>query len=471
MHAFSFLLIVSTFLNLFINKSSKKILIVQTAITIFVCSFINVGYFIESELISVDYYQGAIILNFVVVVLCKGHKLVISKWGLYYVAGLLISVILLILVPSTSANVTGLSEPRFEYYMTGQLAFSHPVFSKFTVFYLIISICLAYIVDVIGHSFTREDWIRTLGIVEKLGKTLLIIVCFEIITKYVLRSNMYFSFIVGVFGEGTSTYLTLVSRGPFYILQGLTREASHFAYGMMLLVILLFTTGKIEERKSAVWITIALLALVLSGAFSMVLYVTFLTAYYVVVVAYYNKKDRTPRKRMEKFILISIIAFTLIGIVGIALIRLNEYIATRMNETLEVIYGLGENDVGYYSMLHYVTSSQSRLYSLYFTFMEWIKRPLFGLGIGTTFCYSSTMLTLAETGLATSVLMWLFFMSIMKKYCINVTPCKISLALWVGCNVLAGMQLRLTVTADVLIVMGCCIALFSFNRNQSIQSC
>lgn len=471
MHAFSVLLIISTFLNLFVNKSSKKILIVQTAITIFVCSFVNVGYFIESELISVDYYQGAIILNFIVVVLCKGHRIVISKWGLFYIAGLLISVMLLILTPSTSANVTGLSNPRFEYYMTGQLAFSHPVFSKFTVFYLMISICLAYIVDAIGHSFTREDWIRTLGIVEKLGKTLLIIVCFEIITKYILRSGMYFSFIVGVFGEGTSTYLTLVSRGPFYVLQGLTREASHFAYGMMLLAIVLFTTGKIEKRKNTVWIIMTLLALVLSGAFSMLLYVAFLTAYYVVVVAYYNKRDRIPRKRAAKFILISIIAFTLIGIAGIALIRSNEYIATRMDETLEVIHGLGENDVDYYSKLHYVTSSQSRLYSLYFTFMEWIKRPLIGLGMGTTFCYSGTMLTLAETGLVTSVFMWLFFTSIMKKYCIKATPCKIFLAFWVGCNVLSGMQLRLTVAADVLIVMGCCIALFSFNRNQSIQSC
>ncbi len=470
MHAFSLLLIISTFLNFFVNKSSKKILIVQTAITIFVCSFVNVGYFIESELISVDYYQGAIILNFIVVVLCKGHRIVISKWGLFYIAGLLISVMLLILTPSTSANVTGLSNPRFEYYMTGQLAFSHPIFSKFTVFYLMISICLAYIVDAIGHSFTREDWIRTLGIVEKLGKTLLIIVCFEIITKYILRSGMYFSFIIGVFGEGTSTYLTLVSRGPFYVLQGLTREASHFAYGMMLLAIVLFTTGKIEKRKNTVWIIMTLLALVLSGAFSMLLYVAFLTAYYVVVVAYYNKRDRISRKRAAKFILISIIAFTLIGVAGIALIRSNEYIATRMDETLEVIHGLGENDVGYYSKLHYVTSSQSRLYSLYFTFMEWIKRPLIGLGIGTTFCYSGTMLTLAETGLVTSVFMWLFFMSIMKKYC-KATPCKIFLAFWVGCNVLSGMQLRLTVAADVLIVMGCCIALFSFNRNQSIQSC
>lgn len=464
MYAFSLLVIAGTVLNLCFNKAKKKALIVQTGITIFICSFVNVGYFFESELINVDYYQGAIILNFIVAVLSKRHRSVVTKSCFRYIACLLVSVVLLIVIPSTSANVTGLSVPRFEYYMTGQLPFSHPIFSKFSVFYLIIAICMAFIVDTIGQSFTREDWIQTLRIVAKLGKVLLVIVCFEIVVKYILGSNMYSSFIVGVFGEGTSTYLTLVSRGSFRMLQGLTREASHFAYGMMLLVILLFTDGKIEVRKNAVWISIAILALVLSGAFSMILSIAFLASYYLVVATYYNSnREGGLSKKAAVFALNLAIVLFLVGTAGVVLIQTNDYIASRLYEVFEVIGGLGKNGVGYYSTLSHVTSSQTRLFSLYYTFREWLKRPLFGLGLGTTFCYSNTVLTLAETGLVTAVSMWLFFINVMKKYCVNLTPCKISLALWILCNFLSGIQSRLIVAADVLIVIGCCIVLFSYD--------
>lgn len=471
MHAFSFIIIIATFLNLLFNKNKKSVLIMQTAITVFVCTFVNVGYFFESELINIDYYQGAILLNFLVAIMCRSHKLTVSKSCFRYLVCLLVSFILLIVAPSSTANVTGLSVPRFEYYMTGQLPFSHPVFSKFSVFYLIIAICLAVVIDIIGRSFNREDWIHTMVIVARLGKGLLIIVCLEIILKYILSSNLYASFIVGIFGEGTSTYLTIVSRGSFRMLQGLTREASHFAYGMMLLSMLLFTTEKIDAKKNTGWIIISIVALVLSGAFSMVLCIAFLAAYYLVAVTYYNKDGKkVSGKRVAFFVLCSSIIITVLGIVGMALAQSNEYIASRLLEAFDVISGLGKNDVGYYSTLSHVTSSQSRLYSTYFTIKEWLKRPLFGLGIGTTFCYSNTVLTLAETGFVTVVSMWFYLMKYMEKHCVNIEPCRLSLLLWYGCNVLSGIQSRLTVASDVLIIVGCCIALFGVENNSKTIS-
>lgn len=466
MYAFSLVVIIATFLNLFLNKRKRTVLIFQTAITVFVCTFINVGYFIESDLINIDYYQGAIILNFLVAILCRNSKLTISKSCFRYVVCLLISFLLLFAVPSTTANVTGLLIPRFEYYMTGQIPFSHPVFSKFAIFYLIIAACLAFVIDTIGKLFTREDWIHTMMIIAKLGKALLIVVCIEIVLKYVLNSNLYSTFIIKVFGEGTSTYLTLVSRGSFRMLQGLTREASHFAYGMMLLTILLFTTEKFSSKKNTAWIIISLTALVLSGAFSMMLCIIFLAAYYLIEITYYSKTDnQIYKKRIAVVVLCSSILITVLGIVGMVLIQNNEYIANRFIEAIDVISNLGKNGVDYYSTLSHVTSSQSRLYSTYFTLKEWLKRPIFGLGPGTTFCYSNTVLTLAETGLATGISMWLFLMRNMEKHCSNIIPCRFSLLLWVGSNILSGIQPRLTVASDVLIIMGCCIALFGIKND------
>lgn len=471
MYAFSLVIVIGTFLNLFYNKGKRNVLTVQTAMTVFVCTFINVGYFIESDLINIDYYQGAIILNFLVAVLCRNSKLTISKSCFRYVICLLISFLLLFVVPSTTANVIDLSIPRFEYYMTGQIPFSHPMFSKFSIFYLIIAVCLAFVIDTIGKLFTREDWIRTMALIAKWGKVLLIIVCIEIVLKYVLDSNLYSTFIIKVFGKGTSTYLELVSRGSFRVLQGLTREASHFAYSMMLLTILLFATEKISEKKNTIWIIISLTALVLSGAFSMVLCVAFLAAYYLIAITYYGKMDnRISRKKTAVVVLFSSILIAILGIVGMVLIQRNEYIANRFMEALDIISNLGKNGVDYYSTLSHVTSSQSRLYSTYFTLKEWLKRPIFGLGPGTTFCYSNTVLTLAETGLATGISMWQFFMKHMEKHCSNTMPCRLSLLLWVGSNILSGIQPRLTVAFDILIIVGCCIVLFGLENDSNMLS-
>lgn len=471
MYAFSLVIVIGTFLNLFFNKGKRNVLIVQTAMTVFVCTFINVGYFIESDLINIDYYQGAIILNFLIAILCRNTKLTISKSCFRYMVCFFISFLLLFAVPSTTANATGLLVPRFEYYMTGQIPFSHPVFSKFSIFYLIIAVCLAFIIDTVGKLFTREDWIHTMFIIAKLGKALLIIVSIEIVLKYIFNSNFYASFIIKLFGEGTSTYLTLVSRGSFRMLQGLTREASHFAYSMMLLIILLFTTEKMSEKKNTIWIIISLIALVLSGAFSMVLCVAFLAAYYLIAITYYGKMDnKISGKKIAVVVLFSSILIVILGIVGMALIQRNEYIANRFIEVLDVISNLDKNGVDYYSTLSHVTSSQSRLYSTYFTLKEWLKRPIFGLGPGTTFCYSSTVLTLAETGLATGISMWLFLMKHMEKHCSNIMPCRLSLLLWVGSNILSGIQPRLTVAFDVLIIVGCCIALFGLENDSNMLS-
>lgn len=469
MHVFSFFLIIVTLLNVFINIRKRDILITQTAITVFVCTFVNVGYFVESELLNVDYYQAAIILNFLVAIICQGNGLTISQSCFQYVVCLFVSLILLIIAPSTTANVTGLFVPIFEEYMTGQLPFLHPEFSKFSVFYLTLAICLAFIIDLNSRVFTKEDWIHTMAIVAKMGKGLLILVFFEILIKYVIGSNLYSYFIVSFFGEGTSTYLSLVSRGSFRMLQGLTREASHFAYGMMLLAILLYTTEKSYLKKNTGWIIFTIVTLILSGAFSMLWCIVFLIAYYLVVVTYYNKsRGKLSYKKVVNFFLCSMMIVIVFGIVVISLIQSNEYIINRLLEAFEVISNLGKNDISYYAMLPHVTSSQSRIYSTYFTVMEWLKRPLFGLGIGTTFCYSSTVLTLSEIGLATVIALWLFYMRVMQKHCINIIPCRLSLLLWFGCNILSGIQSRLTIASDVLIIMGCCISLFGVNRDNIV---
>jgi hypothetical protein len=255
------------------------------------------------------------------------------------------------------------------------------------------------------------------------------------------------------------------------MLQGLTRESSHFAYGMMLLIILLFIDQKAVEKKNTPWLVIALLALLLSGAFSMVWCVAFLAAYYLVAATYHNTNGvSVSGKRAAVLLMVAMAAFFAIGIVGITLIQSNDYLASRFSEVLDVISGITNNNVNYYATLSYVTSSQSRLFSLYYTFVEWLKRPLFGFGLGTTSSYSYTMLTLGETGLVTLVAMWRFYIRVMKKYCANIAPCAMSLALWYGCNLLSGIQSRLIVAMDVLIIMGSCIVLFGNGAKETVAT-
>lgn len=458
MHPFSFIIIIYSLLNILLIKNKKNILINQTSLTIFVCSFVNVGYFIESDILNVDYYQAVIVIEFLILLVFYNKRVILSKSFLLYISSLIFSTILLLLFPSKTANALDLSNPRFENYMTGRYAFVRPFFSKYTLFFLVLAIMLSFIINELGFCFATEDWKKTLCTVVRFGKIQMIIILLEFITKYVLRSNAYSSFIVSLFGKGTSTYLRLDNRGVFVMMQGLTREGSHFAYTMMLLVILFYTVGIIENRNNSLWIVFAFTAMVLSGALMMLISAVTLSGYYLVIV-FSKKLNKTKKRVAVVFVTVSLILLTMV-LVGYRLFNSDGYIASRLTDAVRILYGIKNRNVAYFASLSHVTSNQSRLFSLVYAFREWGRRPLFGIGVGTSFAYSSTLLTLAETGIVTMIAIIRFFISVIKKYGVKIRIAELAIGIWLGCNVFSGIQSRIIVAADVMIILGCCISIF-----------
>ena len=384
---------------------------------------------------------------------------------------MIISMLLLIFFPSSTARATGLSNPRFEDYMTGHYAFSNPFFSKFTVFYVVLAACLAFIVNTLRVYFSVEDWKKVLCNLAKICKALLLIICLEFIIKYLLHSQLYSDFIVMAFGRGTSTYLNLENRGIFVMMQGLTREGSHFAYSMMLMVMLLYTAGIIENRKNNIWIFISIMAMILSGALMMLICVSTLSGYWLLMM--FARNENKTKKRIAIVIMYTALLLLVAVFAVNRLMNSSGYIGTRFMDAVSVLLGVGNKNVAYYASLSHVTSNQSRLFSLYYAFTEWMKRPLFGIGIGTTFAYSSTLLTLAEAGIVTVILLLRFYINVGKRYGVKTKLALIVLMLWIGCNVFSGIQPRIIVAGDIILIMGCYIVLFGIDEsnNQSTVLC
>ena len=458
MNYFSYVIIFFSLLNILCAKSKRNILIYQTSLTLFVCSFVDVGYFIESDIINVDYYQAVIVIQFIMSLFIDNKKVKLSKSFLLYISSLIISTLLLLVFPSKTANAMDLSNPRFENYMTGHFAFVRPFFSKYTVFFLILALCLSFIINKLRCYFSIEEWGKVLCVIAKLGKFQMIIVFIEFFIKYIMRSNAYSSFIITFFGRGTSTYLTLENRGIFVMMQGLTREGSHFAYAMMLLVIIFYTTGIIEKKNNSLWIALAIVAMVLSGALMMLVCSVTLCGYYL-IIAFSKELNKTKKRVAVVVMTVSLVLFAMV-LIGHKLFTSDGYLASRLADAVGIFMGVGNKNVAYYATLSHVTSNQSRLFSLVYAIREWIKRPLWGIGIGTTFAYSSTLLTLAETGIVTMLAIVNFYLDVIRKYGVDKKMAQLVIGLWLVCNAFSGIQSRLIVAADVMVILGSCIAAF-----------
>lgn len=463
MGVFSILLVLITLLNLVLNKRIKNIIVVQTAITIIVTCFINAGYFFASDIINIDQYQGAFILEFLVIIICLGarkRKISFSKPFLYYLAALFASFFLLIVFPSNTVNVTGAGH-RFEYYMAGVEPWSHPTFSKFAIFFFALGLLLAFYYLVVFELYSYDDWKKTVRIISKFGKFLGCIIIIEILIKYVMHSELYNELMRIMFGTGTSMVSGIKERGSFIVLQGMTREASHFVVSSIFLIICFFTDMKISESKSIkrsnkVWIMLFIIFIMMSGGFSMVAAIMVLGLFYLT----YVMKSGDSKVSVKRLYTLLFLIFALV--VGLYLVLSNEYLNSRLTEVFDLIGTFGSKTEAYLGSKAYLTSSETRLYSTYYTFFQWLKRPLFGFGEGTTECYSS-MTTLAEIGLIGVVTMIAFFLSSVNKYDVKRNDLLHFLLIYIALSLLVSVNVRMYLNVEPIIVIACFISLFGKN--------
>lgn len=454
MNIFSCLLVAAFAYNLVKKKSAITKLIDQTAITVYIYLFVNAGFFFTSDLINIDYWQGALLLEFVLVLLLFRERH-FTKRLMIYIGCLLASVILLLVIPSRQAKVVG-DSGLYQYYMVGAAEYERPEFSKFTFFYLVLAVIQAYVFVVISRRVTTENIMCLIKKLSGLIKVSIVIWIVEFFTKNVMSSSIYNDALTFFFGEGTSMLDTLQLRGEYYSLQGFVREPSQFAYVLAYGIIVLYTEQIInEKRKNTIWILIMALFIFTSGAFSSLLSIAFLFVLYLLYKVYITgKKGSNIYKTILLFALAIVVCFFSVSFIS-TLSRKDGYMSIRLNETFDVLKNILKLDMSYFNRFPALGSSVVRIYSVIHSLSNWILRPIFGLGIATTFCHGSTALTLAEVGVSGvwSYLALYFSFSLKDKRYRTVN--RFVILSWIVINLLAGCGTRYIVMIDGCLLLMC----------------
>ena len=105
------------------------------------------------------------------------------------------------------------------------------------------------------------------------------------------------------------------------------------------------------------------------------------------------------------------------------------------------------------------------MYSVIHTLKNFLYRPLFGIGIATTYCHGATALSIAEIGVF-GVFSYIrcYFRRLVKNTDQKVL-CRNTILLWLAVNLLAtGSATRLIVQLDGVLIVICMICLAKKGR-------
>ncbi len=454
MNVFSGVLLFSFCSNCFSKKELKQRLLNQTALTIYVYLYVNVGYFVNSNIINIDYWQGALLLEFFLcILLTREHK--VTRKFLFYVVCLLIGTLNLIVLPAKNAQVVGVSG-AYQYYMVGKEVYTQPVFTKFTVFYLVLAVIQAYVFLTIKNRVKVKDIIFLVERLSSMIKLSLLVWCVEFVVKNIFVSTMYNEFLTYLFGKGTSTLEELAQRGNYYSLQGFTREPSQFAFVLSYAVIIMYTERLLkDEKKNSIWIGLTLFLIATSGAFTAILSMVFLFALYMLYKIYISGKKGENLLKTFVIFICAIIAVCIMTMLVNYLSSKEGYLSGRIDETKDVINNIFNMNQSYFNRFPALGSSIVRVFSVTHTLSNCIYRPLFGLGIATTFCHGSTALTLAEIGIVGLAMYLSFYFSFAFKEKVYKTVNLLVTLCWMVINILSGCGTRYIVMVDGILLLLC----------------
>ena len=460
MYIYSFVLIGLFLYNIGRKASYKNKLVFQTTVTAWVYIFTNRGYFFESNILNVDYWQAAIIFEFAL--LLSGGKLnKVSKRMAAFLLCLTASMISVAIFPATQAQVVG-NSGSYEYFMAGIQQYIKPEFTKFTIFLFALAVIQAFVFDGVYKTLGLDETKKVVLNLAKLSKIVVAIGVVELVIKDILQSNIYNDVMVFIFGRGPSAYTELVQRGSVFMLTGLSREGSHYASALGIAVVLLFASQKCAKRKYAnLWIAVAMVLMVFSGAFTQVVSILMLLAFYAV---YYVNEYEGGKKKVGRIVGISFAAVVLV-VAGVFVydrfMTSDNYISARLSSAFATVGNVFSKDASYYTMLATIDSTTTRLYSIVHTLSNLVYRPLFGLGEGSTYCHGCAALTIAEIGLLGTYTYLRFYFG---RYLEDKRFGRIArplLIIWFAVSMISGGSPRMYIGLDGVIIMMSAFVVFN----------
>lgn len=452
MNPYTFILIAIILYNLFKIDNLKDFYIKLLIITLINQCFIQIGYFIKIGNIEVSYKTICeLLLLFTSILILFKVKINRSNFSNSFIfLSICIFGILRIIIQPSNIVASNINVSWDDFLSIGtQFEKIHFVPFILQEFFSIVTFIIT--IMTIYSIYTYKELNKFIAEFCKWSKLMLIIGCIEAIVKYVFDSNLYNSLCNSIFGVSSATYEGITFRGAGVVLQGLTKESSHYIYVLFIIILVIFVEYKnTKNSNSKLWIIIASILGIMSMSFSLLL---FSIGILIMCYFYWIRESSTNQFKILKKILLILLSFIgvclLIGISYTLIDNLsvdsNNFWSRRivsLFQEIKLIFS-GEWKTATTSL---EWSNRSRLLSVFETLKLIIYRPIFGFGIGAVTSHGSSSMMLAGTGLL-GMLYWIkvvFYGKIsgFNNKCLSNSGYLAVILVWFMINMLNSMGLR-----------------------------
>lgn len=422
MNIFGILLLILIIRVLLLNKPKGDKYLYIFSLLILLELFVNTGYFIkfgEYELLYSEFVLIVLILFSLSLLIHRPINKKLLFCGLMFLGAIIITELMLIINP--------LEEPILR---NNELIV--PEFSLYSL--MIASRYLLFVIVALAAKsvFGKEKVINVVGLMQKYSIFFIFLLYIEWILNNVLKVDYFRRGVSFIFGKGAYTVDALLTRGGLHSIQGFMREPAHLSEGLFYFLLIVILAG-LDKRKTHRLILISAPLILLSGSFSGILY---LIALFVIYMA---------KNKITSVYTIGVLILILISLPFLFSSELFQYYYTRLMNSFRILTNSQTSTT--------ISSEAVRLNTVIYTFDAFLKRPLFGLGIGIPYSYGFLSGLLASIGSIGSTLWMLFVFKLFGNLRINIRTIFIIVAMIVVWNFTGNISVSYSVFILLIAVL------------------
>lgn len=371
MTIFSFILVL--YLSyLSINIKNKEDFFIKIITLYFIFHiFINIGYFVRINKYLVNYFDVIFIYMVLMSYVFFGNQIKIEKKLLLYI-------VLFISIVFFGVFLLVFSPPNFKVVSTyagfTEIIKVYPILNFQVIKRFLLIVLFSFFIFVFKDLINEKLYKRVIDNLIQFGKLYIYFCLFEFLYITMFNSNKIYIVLKYIFGDGGQR-IELLVRGGHYTLQGLTREPSHLAIAIFVFAFILLLSNR-KEIEKIFYLILSVFLLFMSGSASgfSIIFILIFTFFLVA-------------SNSKKMFIYGCIAFGL------------------------VIFIIGSVDFSYYlyRIDFVLANKEPRFLTIIDGFQIFLKKPLMGVGIGTTMSYGFVSSALSNIGLI-GFLVWGYIM-------------------------------------------------------------
>jgi len=368
--------------------------------------FINVGYFIKINDTEILYDEIGTLLVFVLAIIGLFQYGINKKVFYIFMSFVFFMVLSLILNSFYYEDIYGISFDNSwdTFFYTKNYIFNRGVFSllkpttrSFLMLFRVIMCLTSFSVFLKLADF--EVFHKILMKIYRVSLIMIVLSLIEFVLKNFYHSSYLNDFYLQIFGESMATKTGLGAQvNSIYATICLFREQSILAVNFSVAAIMLLFLYKSDKNKKVLITSGFLIAVsIISMSFTSILFVI---TYVIFLIYIFDVKIN----KITGVIGLTVLIVAIIATVNY--VQANDVYMSRIRNCLLMLFHYDDN------MNIAITSENIRLYSIMFNLNIFFKHFLFGIGIGTSYCFSGLVSSLVSIG-AVGIIQYFY---LIKKY-------------------------------------------------------